>query len=400
MSSRAIQFFKEQSLNTPCIVLDLDIVETNYRRLLHYLPFVDVFYAVKAQSNTEVLERLSSIGSNFDVASIRELNSILSIGVHPDRISFGNTNKKASDIKKAFEAGVRMFVFDSEPELKKIAMNAPGAKVFCRILHDGTSADWPLSRKFGCEHEMAADLMVKAKELGLIPYGISGHPGSQQNDPNQWHILIAAMYELILVLRREGIEIDMINLGGGLPAYYRSPIPGFETFAEMITGFLAEHFGEQPDWPRIIMEPGRSIAADAGTMFSEVVNVTKKSYDEFERRWVFLDVGKFNGLAEVMDESIKFRIVTDKDGEEDGPVIIADCTCDSAGVSYQKTEYRMPLSLAHGDIVQIRSAGAYTDAYGAGAWNGSECYGGFNGFPPPSVHIIGQRPLSVERNEE
>lgn len=394
MTSRAVQFFKDHDLQTPCLVLDLGIVRSNYERMRYFMPYADVFYAVKAQSHPDVIKLLAGMGSSFDVASVHELNAVIDAGVDPSRISFGNTIKKSKDIKLAYDSGVRLFVFDSEMELQKIAQNAPGSKVFCRILHDGTSADWPLSRKFGCEHEVAADLMVKARDLGLVPYGISGHPGSQQTDVTQWRILIAAMYELMLVLRREGIEIEMLNLGGGLPSYYRAPIPGFQSYNVKITDYLAEHFGDQVNWPRIIMEPGRSMVADAGIMFSEVVLVSKKSYAPFERRWLFLDVGKFTGLMETLDESIKFRFVTDKDGEEDGPVILAGNSCDSADLLYEQTEYRMPLSLTEGDIVQIRSAGAYTTSYAAGAWVNNQPVPGFNGFPPPRIQVIGDEVVS------
>ena len=105
----------------------------------------------------------------------------------PDRISFGNTIKKAKDIRAFYQKGVRMFATDSEADLRNIAKAAPGSRIYARILTEGTlTADWPLSRKFGCESDMAMDLLILARDLGLEPYGVSFHVGSQQREIGAW----------------------------------------------------------------------------------------------------------------------------------------------------------------------------------------------------------------------
>ena len=144
------------------------------------MPDTRIFYAVKANPAPEILSLLAGLGSCFDTASVPEIEMALAAGATPDRISFGNTIKKERDIARAHALGVSLFAVDSDEEVEKVARAAPGAQVFCRILTDGAGAEWPLSRKFGCEPAMAVDVLMRAHALGLSAYGISFHVGSQQ----------------------------------------------------------------------------------------------------------------------------------------------------------------------------------------------------------------------------
>lgn len=173
-----LEFSKD--LPTPNIVINLNTIKENFINLKNSFPYAKIFYAIKANPGEPVLKMLSEMGSNFDIASRYELDIIKPFVKEPERLSYGNTIKKASDIKYFYENGVRMFATDSKDDLKNIAENAPGSKVYVRILiENSTTADWPLSRKFGCNPDMAYNLLVMAKELGLIPYGVSFHVGSQ-----------------------------------------------------------------------------------------------------------------------------------------------------------------------------------------------------------------------------
>lgn len=381
MTDKIKKFIAANDPPTPCVIIDVDVIAHNYHKLKYFLPEADVFYAVKANPGNPVIERLESIGCNFDVASIQELDLVMSYGATPERISFGNTIKKESHIRYAYEKGIRLFVFDSEAELEKIARAAPGSQVFCRILWMGEGAEWPLSRKFGCDPDMAVDLIIKAKELGLEPYGISFHPGSQQKDLNQWDLAITKVGEIFRQVNREaGIELKMINMGGGFPASgYRSPVQGLEAYSDVIRSSMAKNFGDLDEMPRIIVEPGRSLVGESGIIRTEVVLISKKVDSEFEPRWVYLDIGKFTGLVETFEEAITYRFKTPRDGDEVGPVILAGPTCDSLDILYEKTEYQMPMSLQIGDKLEIVSTGAYTTSYSSVA---------FNGFPPPKIYFI------------
>ncbi|MBF0561332.1 MAG: type III PLP-dependent enzyme, partial [Alphaproteobacteria bacterium] len=339
-------------------------------------PLARIYYAVKANPAPEILSMLAQVGSAFDVASPAEVRLCLDAGVTGERISFGNTIKKKVDIAYAYEQGVRLYAFDSEAELEKLAVAAPGARVFCRILMTCDGAEWPLSRKFGCEVDMAADLLKRARDLGLEPYGVSFHVGSQQTDLGQWDIAVGKTRMLFTALNEAGIELKMINLGGGFPARYRKAVAGVDQYANAVMHAMTKHFGNA--LPEMIIEPGRSLVGDAGVLEAEVVLISRKGYND-NVRWVYLDVGKFGGLAETMDEAIKYRIETDHDGAETGPVVLAGPTCDSADILYEKAGYEMPLSLAVGDKVRVLATGAYTASYSAV---------NFNGFEPLKAYFV------------
>ena len=270
-----------------------------------------------------------------------------------------------------------MYAFDSAEELEKLAAEAPGSKVYCRILVSNGGAQWPLSGKFGCDLDMARDLMLRAADLRLEPHGISFHVGSQQTDPSRWEMAIGRTAMVFSDLREAGIDLRMINLGGGFPARYRGDdMPPITQFADAIMRAMTTHFGN--DLPDMIIEPGRSIAAEAGVIASEVLLVAQKHYGE-ATRWVYFDVGKFGGLAETMDEAIRYPIRTVHDGGEEGPVVIAGPTCDGADVLYDRSGYTLPLKLTTGDRVELLTAGAYTTVYAARR---------FNGFPPMAEYYI------------
>ena len=362
---------------TPFVVIDRQTIADSYDQLVSCFPFAKIYYAVKANPATEITELLRDKGSNFDIASIYELDKVMKTGVSADRISYGNTIKKARDIRYFYEKGVRLFATDSEADLRNIAKAAPSSKVYVRILTEGSnSADWPLSRKFGCNPDMALDLLILAKQLKLEPYGISFHVGSQQRDIDVWDAAIAKVKVIFERLKEEdGITLKMINMGGGFPANYIAKTNDLQTYADEITRFLKEDFGDE--LPEIILEPGRSLIANAGVLVSEVVLVARKSRTAVER-WVYTDVGKFSGLIETMDESIKFPIWTEKKGEME-EVIIAGPTCDSADIMYENYKYGLPLNLASGDRLYWFSTGAYTTSYSAVE---------FNGFPPLKSYFI------------
>jgi len=376
MNPKIAAFLRYHAPATPCLVLDVERVEQNYRRLMAAMPLARIYYAVKANPAPPILDRLAAMGSSFDAASWEEIEACLRAGASPDRISYGNTVKKVSAIKAAHEAGVTMYAFDSEPELKKLAQNAPGARVYCRILVENKGAEWPLSRKFGCEMAMAKDLMVKAAEWGLDPYGISFHVGSQQTQTGAYQAAIARVAMLFTDLREAGVNLRMVNLGGGYPVRYRAEVPEIDDFGAAIMGAMAEHFGNA--LPEMVIEPGRFMVGDAGVVSSEVVLVSRKS-DEDPVRWVYLDIGRFGGLAETEGESIKYAFHTPHDGGAEGPVTIAGPTCDSTDTLYEKSNYRLPLALDCGDRVELLSTGAYVTTYASQA---------FNGFRPLAEHYI------------
>ena len=372
--SRAEIYAETATFDRPTVVLDLDQVSSNYSALKAGLGDAHIHYAVKANPERAIIERLASIGCHFDAASRGEIELCLSQGARAETISFGNTVKKASDIAFAWEAGVRLFAADAEEELEKIALHAPGAEVYIRLLVNNSEADWPLSRKFGCDRATALELLDTAVLLGLKPVGFSFHVGSQTRRADMWDITLDEIAGTWDAAKAEGHELSLLNIGGGFPAFYGEEIESPEVYARGVIDRVRARFGGVD----VMAEPGRGMVANAGVIAAEVLLVSRKSADDLHR-WVYLDIGKFSGLAETMDEAIRYQFATRRDADPMGPCILAGPSCDSADVLYEKRPVNLPLTLKAGDKVIIRNTGAYTTSYSSV---------GFNGFPPLDVVVI------------
>ncbi|MEF2073146.1 type III PLP-dependent enzyme [Consotaella aegiceratis] len=375
-TQRILDFLADRRPDGPCLIVDLDVVEQNFNAFRKALPDSAIYYAVKANPAPEILSLLASLGSNFDCASVAEIEMALAAGANAKRISYGNTIKKERDVARAHELGVSLFAVDCVEEVEKVARAAPGARVFCRVLTDGAGAEWPLSRKFGCVPEMAIDVLEAAHRLGLTATGISFHVGSQQTNTEAWDGALADAGHVFRTLSERGINLTLVNLGGGFPTRYLKDIPTAEAYGRAIFEALRKHFGNRI--PETIIEPGRGMVGDAGVIKAEVVLVSRKSAAD-ENRWVYLDIGKFGGLAETMDEAIRYPIVTGRDHDDKEPCVLAGPTCDSADVMYEKTPYPLPISLTVGDEILIEGTGAYTTTYASVA---------FNGFEPLRSYVI------------
>ena len=259
-------------------------------------------------------------------------------------------------------------------ELEKIAAHAPGAQVYVRLLVTNTEADWPLSRKFGCDRDTALELLDTAIALGLKPVGFSFHVGSQTRRAEMWEPTLDQIAAIWKAAREAGHELTLLNIGGGFPAFYGEAIEGSEVYSRGVIERVRARFGEVA----VMAEPGRGLVAAAGMIAAEVLLVSKKSENDLHR-WVYLDIGKFSGLAETMDEAIRYQFVTARDADPVGPCVMAGPSCDSADVLYEKRPVQLPLTLKAGDKVIIRNTGAYTTTYASI---------GFNGFPPLDVVVI------------
>ena len=151
----------------------------------------------------------------------------------------------------------------------------------------------------------------------LSPYGISFHVGSQQHNMEAWDRALASTAAIFRACAERGISLSMVNLGGGFPAKYLRKTPKLESYGKAIFRALRKHFGNAI--PETIIEPGRGLVGNAGVIEAEVVLIAKRSPED-EVRWVYLDIGKFHGLAETIDESIRYPIRTPQGPRRDGAV--------------------------------------------------------------------------------
>lgn len=368
-------YIRSHAFDRPTLVVDTSVVARNYRALKAGLGRANIHYAVKANPDQAILRTLVSEGSHFDAASRGEIELCLAAGAMPTEISFGNTIKRASDIRWAFEAGIRLFAADAEEEIEKLADHAPGVEVYIRLIVDASEADWPLSRKFGCARDKALSLLELARRRGLNPVGFSFHVGSQTRKPEMWATTLDQVSEIWHAARNAGFDLDLLNIGGGFPAFYGDEIAHPTAYANRVMELVSERFGYVPN---VMAEPGRGMVADAGMIAAEVMLVSKKSEND-AHRWVYLDIGKFSGLAETIDEAIRYQFITERDHEVTGPCILAGPSCDSADVLYEKRPINLPLGLKSGERIIIRNCGAYTSTYSSV---------GFNGFPPLDVIVL------------
>jgi len=374
---RIAEFFARAAVGTPALVIDLDLVEDAYHAVGASMPGAAIYYAVKANPAPEVLRRLHALGACFDVASRGEIELCLAHGIEAEKLSFGSPLKKLSDIDFAHQVGVTMFAADSEDEVRKIAQAAPGGEIQIRISVPSEGASWPLSRKFGCPADRALDLLVLARDLGAKPTGVSFHVGSQQTDMAAWDRALTSAAPLFEQARAHGIELTTLNMGGGVPARTRDLDPQVDAYGATVMSRLSHHFGNQV--PDIMIEPGRSIVANAGVIEAEVVTVAQQEDRACGRRWVYLDIGRYSGLAETMDEAIQYCMITSADGGETEPTVLAGPTCDSSDTMYEANTYDLPKALKAGDKVWLLSTGAYTTTYASV---------GFNGFKPLETFCI------------
>jgi ornithine decarboxylase len=367
-------FIRSADYDGPVMVFDLDLLRAKYRALATGLGDAVVHYAVKANPAPEVIAALAALGSRFDAASRGEIALCMGLGVPAEHIAFGNTIKRADDVAWAYAQGVRQFAADAEAEVRKIAQHAPGSRLVIRLLIDESEADWPLCRKFGTTRREALRLMDLGRFLGLDVAGISFHAGSQLREPRMWGSALDAALALWTEAGERGHALRLLNIGGGFPAFYGQEMPATEDYARDVMGMVRARFG---DAPLVMAEPGRGLVAEAGMILAEVLLVAKKDPAELVR-WVYLDIGKFSGLAETMEEAIRYQFETSHDGETSA-CILAGPSCDSADVLYERRPVQLPVALRDGDRIRILSSGAYTSSYSSV---------GFNGFPPlKSVYL-------------
>lgn len=352
---------------TPALVMNLAAVEAAYLRFSTAMPSIAVHYAMKCNPHRDVLATLRSLGCRFEIASAPELDQLLALDVDPATVLYSNPVKPGAHIRAAYAGGVRCFAFDSVDEAAKLAALAPGSDVIVRLDARTARSGVPSEGKFGVDPDTAARLLVQARSLGLCPFGVAFHVGSQMLSPHAWQPPLAAVRRLMYRLADGGIFLQMVDLGGGFPARYDVTPPSLERYAEVIKGGLAA----LPYPVRAVVEPGRAIAAEAGTLTATVIGTAVRG----GKRWIHLDVGAFNGLMESLEtrNALRFPVSDSRGSAVRDRFHLTGPTCDSQDTILFDVELSADLST--GDLVHLGTAGAYTTVYAST----------FNGFEIPAV---------------
>jgi len=355
-----------KSTATPALVISKGLIKQKYHEFCKGFNQAQVYFALKSNPYPGIVELLQQFGCDFEISSHGELKLLLQLGVPVERIISSNPVKDPGFITAAYKSGIQVFAFDSCSEIEKLASLAPGSKVFIRLAVPNEGSEWPLSKKFGVDTNLAAELLVQARDSGLNPEGISFHVGSQCTRPDTWAEAIDKSREVCDLVAGKGIELRALNIGGGFPARYTRPVPSVAEIAVAIDESVSRNF---PGGIELLIAPGRGLVGEAGVLAATVVATAARDGEN----WLYLDVGVFNGLFETVG-GIKYTMATDRSTGVRSWVL-AGPSCDDFDVISREAE--LP-ELEVGDRVYILSAGAYTSAYA------SE----FDGFPIPGVHIV------------
>uniref|UniRef100_A0A1B0DKV6 ornithine decarboxylase n=1 Tax=Phlebotomus papatasi TaxID=29031 RepID=A0A1B0DKV6_PHLPP len=243
---------------------NLSDVARKYDVWCQKMPRVKPFYAVKCNSDENVVRLLAKLGTGFDCASRTEINAVLKYGVTPDRIIFANPCKANSHIRYAAATNTSLMTFDSASELEKIRLLYPDAHLVLRFRCDAKKAEVLMGSKFGCDpHIDGPQLLLKAKNLGLIVVGISFHVGSGCEDPPIYRKAIKHARKLFDYATTLGFCMTLLDIGGGFPGDIGSDLG---PFADIVNAALDDYFPEGEDNIEIISEPGKYFVASAFTL--------------------------------------------------------------------------------------------------------------------------------------
>ncbi|WP_306216389.1 type III PLP-dependent enzyme [Actinoplanes sp. RD1] len=334
-------------------------------------PGVRPFYATKCNTHPGVLSTLHAAGSGFEVASVQEIELLTETGVQPYDMLFSNPVRAREQTARAAAAGVYRFSVDSSEELRRVAQEAPGSCVYARLgTFGGDDSVVPSEGKFGVDAAGAVGLLLEAREMGLTPYGVTFHMGSQSLSPTALDRPLRDVAAIMDRLLRAGIRLQMVDIGGGFPARYDEPVPALTEFGQVAAAGVAR----LPYPVEVFAEPGRALVAEAGTFRCRVIGVAQRP----SGWWAHTDLGVFNGMMEVLESGggLHYPIHDTRRTRMRRCYHLTGPTCDSQDTFAR--DVLLSADLREGDELLIGSAGAYTSVYASR----------FNGFAPPRVVMI------------
>lgn len=368
------KFIQDLGYETPFFLFSKEKIVENLERYKKCFPGANIYYAMKANFEPPILEVLFKAGANFEVASKFELSLIKDLGVPPEKIMYGSAIKPADHIEDFYDYGVRIFACDYGPELEKIAKHAPGSKVYFRLSVDNEKSSIPLSEKFGASKASIVELIDHAEDLGLEPYGISFHVGSQSKDVDSWANNLERVKDVLDAAKEKGTNLKIINIGGGYPCKYLSS--GDHITLEEIASKTLKKKKELGITQQFVLEPGRGMIADTGVIVTSVIGKTVRG----DKTWLFMDAGVYTGMFESMayQGSTRYKITSlnGDHGVEVQKYSIAGPTGDGPDVIDRDVD--LPKGIDVGDKLLIHDIGAYSLP--------TVC--AFHAFPKPCVYLV------------
>ena len=363
---------------TPLVVVDHKVLRENYAQFRKHLPRVQAYFAVKANAAPEIVKTFYDVGASFDVASVAEF-----LTVHEnvkdlpeearqafiwDRIIYANPIK-ANDTLQQLDPYKPLVTYDNHEEVIKIARYAPHSGLVLRLRVPNTGSMVELSSKFGAAPGEAVGLMTFARNNKLEVEGISFHVGSQCTNVQNYIQALHLAAGIFAEAKTLGIELKLLDIGGGFPAHYDDTVPAFRILARTITKELDRLF---PQTTEILAEPGRFLVASAATAVCTIIGKAVRD----GKLCYYLNDGVYQTYSGVIFDHCQYSVKSFKNGPTQICSVFGP-TCDALDtISLAEELPDMDL----GELVYSENIGAYSAA--------SSTY--FNGFPPARVVHVNQ----------
>jgi ornithine decarboxylase len=351
---------------TPTLFLSENRLRESYRELKAALPGVTLYYAVKSNAAPEFVSILKTEGCLFDVCSNGEIDVVTKAGIRTADCLHTHPIHQDKDIRYALDAGISLFVVDNENELQKFLPYKDKMELLVRMSIQNPNCLVNLSHKFGIAPELTFDLIEKTAKLGLSVKGICFHCGSQNQNSLKYIEALEYCRDICRKAALRGITIEVIDIGGGFPINYLTPVPPLAEFCAPINEYLERYFSNY----RIIAEPGRVLSGPAMTLATRVIGKSLRS----GVWWYYLDEGVYGSFSGKIYDHTDYPMFLARSGERHNSVL-AGPTCDSIDVPYENIA--LPL-LEIGDLLVFGSMGAYTSASAST----------FNGFTKAKIIVV------------
>ncbi len=366
-----------EQFGAPLLMLDCDVIRSQYRALSRALPNVTLHFALKPLPHPTVVKTLLEEGASFDLATTGEVELVAQQGVPAERTIHTHPIKRDRDIREALAYGCNVFVVDNLNELEKFKPYKEEVELLVRLSFRNSEAFADLSKKFGCSSEQALVIIETAKDWNIRIKGLSFHVGSQTMNPQKYVDAIRTCNQVMAEVVERGLPaLSTLDIGGGFPVTYTKTVMPIDQFCVPIN----EALNELPETVQVIAEPGRFIVAQAVTSIASVMGQAERE----GQLWYYLDDGIYGSFSGLMFDDAQYPLITLKTEGEYVPSVLSGPTCDSIDVI---AENIMLPKLNNGDLVIGRMMGAYTSATATD----------FNFFKRAQTIVINEREANSER---